>query len=380
MEVEKIDTRARLTEFLNLPYSIYKDYAATNLSLWIPPLVKDEKRLLSPGEHPFWNTAERELFIVRQNGVPLGRIAAIIDHKANHYAKEKAGAFGFFECANNPEAANALLEASATWLADKGMTFMRGPLNPSTNYTCGMLVNGFDKPPALMMPWNPPYYPELLENWHMRKEQDLLAYLIEKDKLSLPLWLEEELKNIKKEGSFEVRQASKKTLKEDVRAMLQIYRESWADNWGFSPLSPEEAEVLVKELTSILDPEFFIMFYCKGKPAAGMVALPDLNPLLKKINGRLGISALWHYWRLRKRLREGYRIMLFGILPRYRLQGLPMLLLDAMLNLAQKKPDFKWVEGSWVLEDNAAIDQLIEDFGGMLYKRYRIYRREIAPC
>lgn len=380
MEVEKVRSPAQLTEFLNLPYALYKDYASENSSLWVPPLLKDEKQLLSPGAHPFWNTAERELFIARQNGVPLGRIAAIIDHKANDYAKEKAGAFGFFECANNPEAANALLEASAMWLKDKGMVFMRGPLNPSTNYTCGMLVDGFDKPPALMMPWNPRYYPELLENWHMRKEQDLLAYLIEKDKLSLPLWLEEELKSIKKEGTFEVRQASKKTLKEDVRAMLRIYRESWANNWGFSPLSPEEAEVLVKELTAILDPEFFIMFYCKGEPAAGMVALPDLNPLLKKMNGKLGISTLWHYWRLRKRLREGYRIMLFGILPQYRLQGLPMLLLEAMLDLARKKPDFKWVEGSWVLEDNVAIDQLIEDFCGQLYKRYRIYRREIAPC
>ena len=364
-----------LDDFINLPYALNR-----NNKLWAPPLKKDEKALLAPGQHPFWQTARRRLFLARENGRIVGRAAAIIDEKANEWAGEKAGAFGFFECENNQDAANLLLNGCRDWLGENGATFMRGPLNPSTNYTCGMLVSGFGVAPALMMPWNPHYYPELVERWGMRKERDMFAYLIEKKKMDLAPWIKDELNRVKAEGKFTCRHSGKKTLAQDVRAMLRIYRESWAENWGFSPLSDAEADVLVKELTAILDPEFFILFFHEDQPVAGMVALPDLNPLLRAVNGKLGISVLWHYFRLRKEVRKGYRIMLFGILPPYRLQGLPMLLLDRMLALAASKPGLEWVEGSWVLEDNAAIDELIEDFGGQIAKRYRIYRRDFMPC
>ena len=263
-------------------------------------------------------------------------------------------------------------------LAAQGMSFMRGPLNPSANYTCGLLVDGFDLPPVIMMPWNPPYYAELLEGWHLRKEQDLFAYLIERDRLSPPDWLREEVGRLKAEARFTCRTSSKATLAADIRTMLDIYRESWAKNWGFSPLSDGEAEHHVKELKGILDPEFFVLFFHNDEPAAGMVALPDMNPLLKRLNGKLGLSALWHWWQAREEIRGGYRIMLFGIKEEFRLLGLPLLLLDYMLEKARNKPDFQWVEGSWVLEDNVAVDDLIEDFSGRITKRYRIYRREIS--
>lgn len=167
-------------------------------------------------------------------------------------------------------------------------------------------------------------------------------------------------------------------MKEDIRAMLEIYRVSWAKNWAFAPLSEGEANEHVKELSGILDPEFFVLFFHKDEPAAGMVALPDMNPLLKRLNGGLGPLAPWHWWRSRAAIRSGYRIILFGIKEEYRLLGLPLLLLDYMLETARRKPEFQWVEGSWVLEDNVAIDELIEDFSGRITKRYRIYRREIA--
>lgn len=162
--------------------------------------------------------------------------------------------------------------------------------------------------------------------------------------------------------------------------MLAIYRQSWADNWGFSPLSPEEAECHVHDLKGILDPDFFVLFFEGDRPVAGMVALPDMTPLLKRLNGNLGLTAPWHYWRSRRQIRQGIRIMLFGILPEYRLCGLPLLLLDYMLEKARSKPDLAWVEGSWILERNLAMNDLLEDFSAVLAKRYRIYRREIAPC
>ncbi|MBD5539424.1 MAG: hypothetical protein HDQ94_05455 [Desulfovibrio sp.] len=368
----KVSSGEDFTAFIDLPWRVLARFP-----LRVPPLKSEDRALLTPGKHPFWETARRELFLAYRDGRPVGRIAAIVDEKYNAYAGETCGAFGFFDCEDDPEAAHGLLAAARDWLAGEGMTYLRGPLNPSANYTCGLLVDGFDRPPAIMMPWNPPWYARLLESWHLRKEADLFAYLIERKSLELPSWLTDEVGRLKAEGRFTWRTSNKATMAQDIRAMLDIYRESWADNWGFSPLSPGEAERHVKELKTILDPDFFLLFFHKGEPAAGMVALPDMNPLLKRLNGKIGISAPWHWWRARAEIRGGYRIMLFGIRPEYRLLGLPLLLLDAMLETARRRPDFQWVEGSWVLEDNVAIDDLIEDFSGRLVKRYRIYRREI---
>lgn len=375
MEIEHVTTAARFEEFLGLPFRIHKKN-----SLWVPPLLKDDRQLLSPGKHPFWESAERELFLCLENGRTVGRIAAIIDHKANEYRHEKCGAFGFLDFEKNQECLDRLLDAVWQWHKSKGMNFIRGPLNPSTNYTCGTLVAGFQFPPALMMTWNPPWYPEMMEKWGLFKEADLLAYTISRKSLAIPDWIRSELAAIKAEARFTARRSSKKTMRADVAAMLEIYRDSWAANWGFSPLSKAEAELFVKELGAILDLDFFILFFQGKKPVAGMVALPDLTPLLKKLRGKIGFSSPWHWWTSRKEIKKGYRIILFGILPQYRMHGLPMLLLDEMLAIAAAHPDLEWIEGSWVLEDNAAIDELIEDFGGKITKRYRIYRKEIPPC
>ena len=363
-------SKQEFDQFMDLPWSLYE-----RGSLWTPGLKSQDRELLTPGEHPFWESARRELFLVMRDGRAIGRIAAIVDEKYNAYANEKCGAFGFFECANDPEAAHALLDAAYGWLAAQGMRFMRG--QPAANYTCGLLVHGFDLAPTIMMPWNPPYYAELLETWHLRKEQDLFAYQIERSRLTPPEWLSEEVTRLKAEARFTCRTSSKATLAEDIRAMLELYKVSWAKNWGFSPLSDGEAEQHVKELKSVLDPEFFVLFFHNNEPAAGMVALPDMAPLLRRLNGKLGISALWHWWQSRAEIRGGYRIILFGIREEFRLMGLPLLLLDFMLEKARQHPHFQWVEGSWVLEDNAPVNDLLEDFSGELTKRYRLYRREI---
>ena len=144
-------SKQEFDQFMDLPWSLYE-----RGSLWTPGLKSQDRELLTPGEHPFWESARRELFLVLRDGRAIGRIAAIVDEKYNAYANEKCGAFGFFECANDPEAAHALLDAAYGWLAEQGMRFMRGPLNPSANYTCGLLVPGFDLAPTIMMPWNPP--------------------------------------------------------------------------------------------------------------------------------------------------------------------------------------------------------------------------------
>ncbi len=373
VQIVPVTTPQLLETFVALPWSIYREEDP-----WVPGLKKDDICLLTPGRHPFWETARRELFLAFRDSRPVGRIAAIVDDKANAYAGERCGAIGFFECQQDREAAFALFASARDWHREQGMLFQRGPLNPSTNYTCGLLVDGFDVPPGLMMPWNPPYYLDLFNAWHFRKEQDLFAYHIYKDTLHLAPWLDQELKRLKDKGDFTYRQSTKATLAEDVRTMLDIYSESWAKNFCFTPLSERESQALVKELVAYLDSRFFVLFFHEGEPAGGMVALPNFNPLLRRLNGRLGLLAPWHYFRTRRELKEGYRIMLFGIREKFRLLGLPLLLFDFMLTQARASRDFKWVEGSWVLEDNVAVDDLIEDFGGQLCKRYRLFRKDIV--
>lgn len=375
ISIQPAHTPEDIRTFVDIAWSVHRDHP-----LWVGPFKKQERDLLSPDAHPFWQNAEGQCFIVRRGQRPVGRIAAIVDRNYNAFAHENCGAWGFFECENDAEAAHALFDAAAAWHAARSMTYMRGPLNPSTNYTCGMLVEGFDKPPSLMMPWNPSWYPVLAEGWHMRKEQDLLAYEFSRALMDrLPDTLAGQVAAVKDRKEFTWRTSSKATLEADIRTMLDIYQQSWAQNWGFTPMPLAEAQRHVHELKRVLDPEFFLLFYAGDVPAGGMIALPNMNPLLKRCNGTLGLATLWHWWRSRKELRQGYRLLLFGIREAYRLMGLPLLLLDALLNKARQRTDLQWVEGSWSLEDNVTINDLIEDFGGTLSKRYRIYRRDL-PC
>ena len=308
----------------------------------------------------------------------IGRIVAIDDDVYNNYANEKCGAWGFFECFNDKEAAHALFDAVATWHKQRGLSFMRGPLNPSTNYTCGMLVGGFNEKPTIMMPWNFSYYPELVESYYMYKEQDLFSYDLHKDNINIPLWIREQLQQIKKRNDFTYRQSCKATLEQDIRTMLEIFQEAWANNFAFSPGTLDEASNHIKSLKTILDPKLFVMFYYGDKPAGGMLALPNVNPLLKEMNGNLDPRAIWYWYKLRKEIKSKYRMVLFGIKEEYRMLGLPLLLFNFIIEISRDLPHFNTIEGSWTLEDNKKINDTLEDFGGIITKRYRIYRKELA--
>ncbi len=372
LQIIPVRGKAHMDMFMALPHAIY-----AQTPLWVPPIAKDEQALLTQDMHPYWEQATGQLFLALRAGRAVGRIAAIIDHNYNNFAHERCGAWGFFECHDDMEAAHALFEVVAKWHKEHGMDFMRGPLNPSTNYTCGMLVHGFELAPSIMMPWNFAYYPKFAEQWYMRKEQDLFAYTFESNKVNIPSWLYEQVEATKQRNEFTQRISSKATLAEDIHTMLEIYQESWSDNWAFTPMPIAEAKQHVHTLKSVLDPNFFVLFYHQGVPAGGMLALPDMNPLLKRLNGKIGLSAPWHLWKSQKDLRAHYRLLLFGIKKEYRLMGLPLLVLDFMLNKLKTNPEIQSVEGSWSLEENVAINDLIEDFGGILTKRYRIYRQEL---
>jgi hypothetical protein len=340
---------------------------------WVPPLRNEIKKLLSP-KHPFWEKAEGQLFLAERGGVPVGRIAAIMDTAFIEYHNELAGAWGFFECANDPEAACALFEAAQVWCMGKGLTFFRGPFNPSTNYEIGLLVEGFDSPPCVMMTYNPPRYLDLVTASGQVKEKDVLAFQFRRGH-QLPQWVLDISRRLVDRGEVRIRHMDKKTLLSEVELMSALYRAAWGRNWGFVPMSHAEIEATAEELSPILDEELAFFLYVGDDPAGVGLILPDVNPLLKRLNGKIGLTGVFKYLRYKSEIR-GLRGLLFGIKPEYQQMGVPLVALDYVLTLAERKRQYDTLEMSWTLEDNDAVNGLLMDLGAKLYKRYRIYRKD----
>lgn len=370
VEILPVRSGKDMDRFLDLPQRVYAGYP-----LWVPPLRSDERDLLTPGAHPFWEHAERELFLAQREGRVVGRIAAIEDHNANGYQNVAMCVWGFFECENDPEAAGALMNVAAEWGRQRGLAFLRGPMNPSTNYVIGMLLEGFDHPPAIMMPWTPPYYLDLMQACGMRKEKDLLAYFFNRD-AQLPEWALSLARRITERGEIVLRTGDMSRLFEEVRLMIKIYNECWKNNWGFVPMTEAEADRMAKELKSITKGEMAVFLYHQGKPVACGFMLPDFNPVLRRFKGKLGLMSLVKMLLYRKEI-KGCRSLLFGVLEEYKRLGLPLVVLEYFMRAKDDYPELQWAEMSWNLEDNKEINDLLEDFGGKLYKRYRLWRREI---
>jgi GNAT superfamily N-acetyltransferase len=359
---------ANIAEFTALPYKLYEGNA-----LYIPELKTDFKRLLA--QAPFWQHAERELFIARRSGRPVGRVAAIINHNHNNYWLDKTGFFGFFECEDHQETAAALTAAAAAWLRQKGCAQMRGPLNPDSNHVCGVLLDNFDKEPCIMMPYNPPYYDGLLRAAGLQKVKDLLAFE-RTDKDSFSPRMEKIMQRILKNHSVKMRAINLKKFNEEVETVREIYNASWAQNWGFVPITPQEIQNTAKQLKLIIRPELTCIIEYDGKPAGFAVSVPNMNHVLKILGGVFGgpiklLRAL-SAWR---KIRDCRMIML-GVHPDYRGKGLELLLVRNIVVEGMAK-GWNKAELSWILEDNAAIIQTMLEAGCRRTKTYRIYQKDL---
>jgi GNAT superfamily N-acetyltransferase len=367
VEVLPVEDKKTFKEFLDFPFKLYKGNP-----LWVPPLIKELKRQFSH-ENPFFKHAEVLPFIARINGEIVGRIVAIYNEAHIRFYGEDAGFFGFFDCIDKDIVAYALIEKVKQWLKTKGLSLLRGPMNFSSNEEWGLLIEGFDKPPMLMMPYNFPYYPTLLERCGFIKAKDLFAYTID-----IPQRLSEKIRRvaeIAKKGEIEVRAINPKSLKEDIVIFKDIYNSAWEKNWGFIPMTDEEIEYMAERLRPLIIPELTLIAQCKGEAVGFMMVLPDYNYVLKRLNGHLfpfGIfKALWYSRKI-----KDLRLLLLGIKEGYRRRGVDALLFTEGLK-AVKGKGYKRVEFSWVLEDNYPVRRLIENAEGKLYKRYRIYETKI---
>jgi hypothetical protein len=370
VEIIPVTSRSDLDAFIDLPWRIY----AGN-DQWVPPLKSQVRHILDRTKHPFWQFADQALFLAKQGAKVVGRIAGIVDRNSNAYRRERCAAWGFFECEDDPAAANALFDAVAAWARQRDMEFLRGPLNPSTNYECALLVEGFDTPPVIMMPYNHPYYVDLIQACGFAKEKDLFMLHADRDDQAAER-MERLARRIKKKTNIWIRQGSKKNFEGEMSLVGDIYRSAWADNWGFVPMTEQELREMGKELVQVIEEQFVFFLYYEGEAVGVMMMLPDINPLLKRLNGRIGVRGLYHYLFHRNDI-KGLRAILFGIKKPYQRLGLPLVAFNHLVHLVRDQSKYEYVEFGWTLEDNDNVNSFLIHGGAKIRNRYRIFRRSV---
>jgi len=332
----------------------------------------DVRTLLSPKKNPFWRHAQARYFVARSNGRAVGRIAAIKNdnHNATHH--DRVGFYGFFESVNDQDVANALLDAAAAWLSAQGFDMMRGPMSPSINDECGLLVDGFHTPPTLMMPHNPAYYVPLHERYGLRKAKDLLAY--EGSGGAPPERYLKIAQRVADRAGITLRPLNMKRFAAEVELIKELYNLAWEKNWGFVPLTEPEIDHLAKQLKPIAVPDLIPFAVRADKVVGFAVALPDFNVALKhNPSGRLwGLPLiLWHARAIRR-----VRVLLLGTIPEFRGRGIDALLYNWIWTKGVAK-GYNWGEGSWILEDNAPMNKAAQAIGFRPYKTYRIFDKPL---
>ena len=369
LHVEEVRNQQDLMTFIRFPWKIYQGDR-----YWVPPLIKDQLHKFSP-IHPFRSHSEMILFLAYRGKEVAGRIAGIIDHSFIEFHQEKTGYFGFFESIQDSQVAGLLLSRVIDWLRGHGMEKMMGPMNPSTNDECGLLIEGFDSSPCLMMPYNPRYFPSLLEGFGLKKVMDLYAYLLEESS-----FLSDRLNRIterlrRKEPQLRIRPIRVRHLEEDVKIIKEILNQAWSGNWGFVPVTDEEIDLLAKEFKPLVVPDLVLFAYWGEEPVGFSVALPDYNEVLKHLNGKIGILGGLKFLYYSRKIRK-IRVIFLGVNDTFRKRGVEGLLYIETFKNGTKK-GYQRAECSWILENNLLMQRGIEAMGGKRYKTYRIYEMSL---
>ncbi len=369
------DSKRDLNEFIDVLWKIcdQKTYPQ-----WVPPLRLGVLDALDVKKNPFYRRAKLQLYIAYRGGQAVGRIAAIESETNNEFHNEKVGFYGFFECENNEQTASELFRVASEWCASRGLTAMRGPMNPSINHECGLLVRGQSQHPTVMTTWNPKYYQELHEKCGLVGVKDLVAYYIAVDKqAALPPRVKSHVENLQKNSQFKFRELDLKKFDSEVEICFGLYQSAWEKNWGFVPMLRDEFIHMAKDMKLILDPRFALIAEVDGKPAGFMLCLPDINHLLKRIpSGRLfpfGLLTLL----LGRRFLKTVRVVTLGVKPEFRGSGIFALFTHEAFRRAR---EYGIVGGdaSWILEDNVEMNKPWQDLGAPLYRRWRIYEKPVA--
>ncbi|OGU13258.1 MAG: hypothetical protein A2X61_03710 [Ignavibacteria bacterium GWB2_35_12] len=373
-KINTVENKKDLLRFVKSQWNFYKNHPN-----WVPPLISERMKMLNVNKNPFFLHSKIKLYLAESGNDVVGRIAAIINDNHNRTHNDTVGFFGFFECINNQDIANALFESAEKWLSENGMTVMRGPMNPSTNDDLGCLVKGYELPPVVMMPYNSEYYHRLIEKAGFEKAKDLFAY-----KLTLETFVTEKMKRVqsslRQRYKVKIREMNIKNneeFKKDVEIFKNVYNKAWEPNWGFVRMTNEEFDFLADDLKHVLDPRFALIAESDGKVAGFALALPDINQcLIHNKKGRL-LPGLWQLLTKKKKINL-VRIIVLGVLPEYHRTGIDSILYYEFLERG-KVSNYKNGEAGWILEDNVMMNRgLTMTMNGEHYKTYRIYDKPVV--
>ncbi len=372
--ITPVSSAAEKRAFILFQYEVYK--AEPN---FVPPLVMERELVLDPKKNPWFQFGTMQLFLARRDGKVVGRIAAIDDPRYNEFHGTRVGWFGFFECLDDVEAAKALFGAAEAWVKARGLAEILGPASPSSNSEWGFLLEGFEHPPAILMPWTPSYYLTLSEAAGYTKAKDLYAWRIDLAG-ELPPKVARVAEKVKQREGITMRSADLKEWDREVRIIKDIYNSAFERNWGFVPMTDAEFDQLGKDLKMILNTDLVLFAEVNKEPVAFCITVPDANQAIKKANGRLttfGLPiGLVKMMLELKRIKHG-RLIALGIKKEYRKRGLDSVLMKETFEVGKR---LGWTGGEigWTLEDNDLVNRPIELFGCTRHKRYRIYGKQLA--
>ena len=373
--VRPVKSRRDLRRFVQFPYDLYR-----SSSFWVPPLRMDQFEVLNPRKNPFFEHGRMQLFLaIDANGKVVGRIAGIVNgmHLKTH--NDEAGFFGFFETEEHYETAAALLDRAAAWLQEQGLNTMRGPVNPTLNDPAGLLVDGFDRVPAIMMTYNPPYYKDYLERWGLVSVMTTWAYYIHRKHVAIDRMRRGAAIIYRRNPGVSVRTLDMSRFDEEVATIREIYNDAWSDNWGFVPITDNEFVHLAKAMKAIVDPRICFFVELDSNPVGFTVCLPDINPALQRLpNGRLLPFGLVKLLILTKFAGiPSVRMPLMGVRKEYHGRALDVL---PVLETMERGPGYGYqsCETSWVLDNNHVLKNLLSSINADVDKEYAILETSLV--
>ncbi|MFL5618871.1 MAG: N-acetyltransferase [Gemmatimonadaceae bacterium] len=376
IDVVPVTTRRDLRRFVDLPWRLFD---RRKFPQWVPPLRATVYDALDRAKNPFYEDSDRELFLAWRDGALVGRIAAIENRAHNRFHGDRVGFWGFFECVDDQAVADALFDAAAHWLAARGLDVMRGPMNPSTNYECGLLIDGFEHRPSFMTTWNPPYYAALCDRAQLRKAKDLVAYFIPMGDTSwsMPPVFERLAERALQKSRVAFRDLDLRRFEQELEVCWDVYNSAWERNWGFVPMSKSEFVHMARDMKPLINPRYAFAADVDGQTVAFMLAVPDYSGVLQRIgNGRLFPTGALRLL-LGKRGIHEWRVMALGLRRDFRARGiLPLFAWEAFRR--GRAAGEQGAEASWILEDNEPMNRAMAAMETRIYRRWRVYDQQIG--
>jgi GNAT superfamily N-acetyltransferase len=379
LTIRKVETKQDFNALLKFPWTVYKDHPN-----WTPPLLSMRRDTLDRSRNPAWEYMEGEYFTAWRGDQLVGTIAAIINHRHNEFHKERIGWFGAFDVLNDAEAAAALLKTACDWVISKGYETIRGPQTLTTHEEVGLLIDGF-APPVLLMPYHARYYRPFIEAQGFTKSMDMFSYYYDWEMVqehNLEARFERLVSRITEKSKLKLRSINRKNLRKDFELFKEIYNAAWASNWGFVPMTEKELDMLIESLGLIFDPDLAGFAEIDGKTVGFVIVVPDLNQVLHAAHPTPDVPEVinllkvaWH-WKVR-RVINGSRVPLMGILPEYRNRGFDLVMYYDMMKVLKRK-GYHHIDCGWILESNQNMAGTLSGIGMKIHRTYRLYEKSLT--